>query len=83
MKILWVTGAWRTRTKGETDPQVTYSGCRSLDALESGRDMGMVPYPEDDALESLEDRRSRRDRFRGRPNMSPALRMSFVWGDKW
>ena len=26
MKVLWVIGMWEVRTKGEIDPQVTYSG---------------------------------------------------------
>ena len=30
MKVLCVEGTWVVRTKGEIDPQVTYSGCRSL-----------------------------------------------------
>ena len=30
MKVLSVEGTWVVRTKREIDPQVTYSGCRSL-----------------------------------------------------
>ena len=30
MKVLCVEGTWVVRTKGEIDPQVTYSGCQSL-----------------------------------------------------
>ena len=30
MKVLCVEGTWVVRKKGEIDPQVTYSGCGSL-----------------------------------------------------
>ena len=36
MKVLCVEGTWVVRTKGEIDPQVTYSGCRSLTVSQFG-----------------------------------------------
>ena len=42
MKVLCVEGTWVVRTKGEIDPQVTYSGCRSLRVCDCVCDGGRV-----------------------------------------